>query len=138
MRRAIFAIFLSLASLGQAGSLVPGSPDQIVQVFDGQGNLMSETTFRDGRKVGRFVSFWPDGSPRVRTLYNGDVIEGEYRSWHPNGRLAELRRYSGGHPAGLQQAWTDLGELFLNFEVRNGRHYGLINSRPCLPVQGAM
>ena len=38
----------------------------------------------------------------------------------------------------MQQAWTGRGELFLNFEVRNGRHYGLVNSRPCIPVNGDM
>ena len=128
----------ALASLSQAGSLAPGSPDRIVRMFDEAGALLSETSYRDGRKVGRHVAYWPGGRPRVRALYNGDVIEGEYQSWHANGRLAELKHYEQGHEAGLQQAWTDGGELFLNFEVRNGRHYGLINSRPCDPVQGTM
>ncbi len=137
-QRIAFVLLIGLASLSQAGSLVPGSPDRVIQVFDEGGTLVSETAYRDGRKVGRYVSFWPDGGPRVRAVYAGDVIEGEYRTWHPNGRRAELKHYSAGHEAGLQQAWTDEGELFLNFEVRNGRHYGLINSKPCLPVEGAM
>ena len=122
----------------EAGRLVPGSTDRIVSEFDDSGNLLSQTSYRDGRKVGRFVSFWPDGRTRGRAFYDGDIIEGEYRSWHQNGRLADLKHYSQGHETGLQQAWTDQGELFLNFEVRNGRHYGLINSRPCLPVKGTM
>ncbi len=137
-KTAVRAALVCLATVGQAGSLVPGSPDRIVQVFDDQGSLVSETAYRDGRKVGRHVSFWPDGTTRVRTFYAGDVIEGEYRSWHPNGRLAELKHYVDGHEAGMQQAWTDKGEMYLNFEVRNGRHYGLINSKPCLPVEGGM
>ena len=138
MHRLALVVFVGLSGLSQAGSLAPGVPDRIVQVFDDHGALLSETSYRNGRKVGRHVAYWPGGGRRVRTLYNGDVIEGEYRSWHANGHLAELKHYAQGHPAGLQQAWTERGELFLNFEVRNGRHYGLINSKPCLPVQGTM
>ena len=136
MKRLVLIALASLASGLQAGSLVPGNPDRIVQVFDESGTLRSETAYRDGRKVGRHVAFWPGGGLRVRTFYDGDVIEGEYRSWHANGRLADLKHYEHGRESGLQQAWTDRGELYLNFEVRNGRHYGLINSRPCLPVDG--
>jgi antitoxin component YwqK of YwqJK toxin-antitoxin module len=138
MRGLALMITAGLAGLVQAGGLAPGHPDRIVRVFDDRGTLLSETPYFDGRKVGWHVAYWPGGGLRVRTFYDGDVIEGEYRSWHPNGRLAELKHYEGGHQVGRQQAWTDRGELFLNFEVRNGRHYGLINSRPCDPVQGSM
>jgi protein SCO1/2 len=61
--------------------------------------------------------------------------EGEYRTWHANGQLAEVRRYVSGREAGLQQSWTPEGVLYLNYEVRNGRRYGLVNSRPCAPVE---
>lgn len=138
MRRLALILVAALSGAGQAGGLVPGAPDRIVQVLDDSGSLLSQTSYRDGRKIGRHRSFWPDGRRRVEALYNGDVIEGEYRAWHANGQLAELKHYAQGHEAGLQQAWTDQGELFLNFEVRNGRHYGLVNSKPCVPVQGAM
>ena len=138
MGRLALVLIAAFASVGQAGGLVPGAPDRIVQVFDDRGALLSQTSYRDGRKIGKYVSFWPGGGRRVETVYQGDVIEGEYRAWHENGQLAELRHYAQGHEIGRQQAWTDQGELFLNFEVRNGRHYGLVNSKPCLPVQGAM
>jgi antitoxin component YwqK of YwqJK toxin-antitoxin module len=131
-------LLILLSTAAQPGNLVAGAPERIIQSFDERGRLLSETMYRDGRKTGRHVSFWPGGAPRVRTHYVDDMIEGEYRSFHQNGRIAELRRYLRGREAGLQQAWTAQGELFLNFEVRNGRHYGLINSRPCLPVEGVM
>ena len=137
-RRLALILLASLTALSHAGNLRPGGPDRIVQVFDDQGTLLSETTYRDGRKSGPFVSFWPDGRPRVKTFYVDDLIEGAYQSFHPNGQRAEWKRYSAGHEEGLQQAWTDEGELYLNFEVRNGRHFGLINSRPCLPVPGTL
>ena len=137
MHRFLLVALIGLSGFAQAGSLVPGGPDRIEQVFFENGALLSETAFRDGRKTGRHVMFWPDGKPRVRTFYVGDIIEGEYRAWHANGQLATLKHYVAGRESGMQQAWTDKGELYLNFEVRNGRHSGLINSKPCLPVDGA-
>ena len=137
MRLRFLAPLLALASVTQAGALVPGRPDRIVQVFSPAGVLLSETAFRDGRKTGLHMMVFDDGGPRVRTTFVDDRIEGEYRSWHRNGRLAQLKHYEDGREAGMQQAWTESGELYLNAEVRNGRHYGLVNSRPCQPVEGA-
>lgn len=71
-----------------------------------------------------------DARPAVQ---GSDVRNGEFRTWHSNGQLAEVRRYVNGREDGLQQSWTPEGVLFLNYEVRGGRRYGLVNSRPCLP-----
>lgn len=81
----------------------------------------------------------PVGVPGVHVR---DVRQGEFRGWHANGQLAAVRHYVDGREVGLQQSWTPEGVLFLNYEVRNGRRYGLVNSRPCLPgddnTKGAM
>jgi protein SCO1/2 len=59
------------------------------------------------------------------------VYDGEYRSWYESGHPFEVRHYRSGREEGLQQAWTDTGELYINYEARDGRHYGLLNSAPC-------
>ena len=104
MIRFVAAAFIGLAGVAQAGSLVPGGPDRIVQTFDVDGSLTSQITFRDGRKIGRHVAYWPEGGRRVETFYDGDMIQGVYRSWHRTGRLAELKHYVDGREEGLQQA----------------------------------
>jgi len=77
------------------------------------------------------------GGPVGSSAQASAVRNGEFRTWHPNGQLAEVRRYVDGREDGLQQSWTPEGVLFLNYEVRGGRRYGLINSRPCLPADEA-
>jgi hypothetical protein len=59
----------------------------------------------------------------------------ERRSFYPDGRPFELRHFFNGREEGLQQAWTEDGEPYINYEMRNGRRYGFINARPCRPVQ---
>jgi protein SCO1/2 len=77
-------------------------------------------------------TYWPDGALRTAATYKDGAYDGEYRSWYANGRPFELRHYVAGHEAGLQQAWSDTGVLYINYEARNGRHYGMENSTPCV------
>jgi protein SCO1 len=55
----------------------------------------------------------------------------EKRTYYPSGRLYEVRHLVDGREEGLQQAWTEDGQLYINYEMRNGRRYGVINPRPC-------
>jgi hypothetical protein len=59
----------------------------------------------------------------------------ERRTFYPSGRPYEVRHFFAGREEGLQQAWTEHGELYVNYEMRNGRRYGFINARPCAPVK---
>jgi len=84
---------------------------------------------------GRRQQFWPDGGLKSDVTYRDDAYEGEYRTWYATGRPFELRHYVDGHESGLQQSWTESGELYLNYEVRDGRRFGLVNATPCNEVR---
>ncbi len=88
----------------------------------------------DGRRNGIVETYWPNGQLRTRVQYAGDVFHGEYRTWTIEGRPYEVKHFANGREAGLQQAWDDRGELYLNYEVRDGRRYGMANAKPCLPA----
>ena len=79
-------------------------------------------------------TFWPNGVRRSAGEYLGEFRHGEYRTWRQDGSPYELRHYEHGRESGLQQSWSDDGRLYLNYEVRNGRRYGFINSMPCQPA----
>jgi hypothetical protein len=59
----------------------------------------------------------------------------ERRTFYPSGRPYEVRHFFNGREEGPQQAWTEDGELYINYDMRNGRRYGFINPRPCTPVK---
>jgi hypothetical protein len=61
----------------------------------------------------------------------------ERRTYYPSGKPYEVRHFYNGREQGVQQAWTEDGELYINYEMRNGRRYGAINARPCAPPKGA-
>jgi protein SCO1 len=123
--RGITAAFILLAQLPGIGA------DRIEVTRYADGNLASVQAWRGGRKAGTHATWWPSGAVRLAAHYADDVYDGEYRTFHETGRPYELRHYSAGREAGLQQSWTADGVLFLNYEVRKGRRYGMVNARPC-------
>ena len=86
------------------------------------------------RHVERRSTYWPNGLLKTQADYVGDLRQGEYRTWREDGTLYELRHYDRGRESGVQQSWERDGTLFLNYEMRNGRRYGYVNAKPCLPA----
>lgn len=82
-------------------------------------------------REGRSQTYWPGGVLKSDITYRNDVYDGEYRTFYPSGAPYELRHYRSGHEDGLQQSWTEDGTRYLNYEVRDGRRYGLVNASPC-------
>ena len=80
---------------------------------------------------------WPNGTRRTEATLKNGAYEGEYRSWYASGAPFELRHYAGGHEAGLQQAWSEAGKRYINYEARDGRHYGMENATPCVSAEKA-
>ncbi|MFK7957743.1 MAG: hypothetical protein AB8B96_16710, partial [Lysobacterales bacterium] len=62
--------------------------------------------------------------------------DGESWAWYEDGKKFKVSRFNMGQPLGLQQAWRKNGKLFRNFEMRNGRLYGLNNANLCLDLEG--
>jgi antitoxin component YwqK of YwqJK toxin-antitoxin module len=77
--------------------------------------------------------YHPNGVMRLEAELRDGVFDGSYRTWYASGKPYELRNYANGREEGRQQSWTEDGTLFLNYEMRNGRRYGLVNARPCEP-----
>lgn len=128
-------MLIVLIAAGLAGPAPRGAAafDTVEQRY-ADGHLQSRTQYLRGKKVGRFETWWPNGSQRSSVEYLDDVYHGEYRTWSKDGKAYELKHFYLGREAGLQQAWDENGELYLNYEVRNGRRYGMLNAKPCLPA----
>jgi protein SCO1 len=102
-----------------------------VVVLNAADRSLPHTFTAAAKRNGHAQTFWPNGRLKSDVTYRNDAYEGEYRTWYASGAPYELRHYVGGHEQGVQQSWTERGELYLNYEVRNGRRYGLVNATPC-------
>ena len=81
---------------------------------------------------GRLQRRWPNGRLRSDATYRDGVYDGEVLTWYESGLPYQRRHFERGHEHGVQQAWTDRGAMYVNYEVRGGRRFGLLNSTPCV------
>lgn len=80
------------------------------------------------------LEYWPNGRLRLEAHLRHDRFHGSYRTFYASGQPFEVRHYVQGREEGRQQSFTETGDVFLNYEVWQGRRYGYLNARPCMPV----
>jgi hypothetical protein len=80
------------------------------------------------------LEYWPNGQVRLEAHLRHDRFHGSYLTYYASGQPFEVRHYVQGREEGRQQSFTETGDLFLNYDVWQGRRYGFLNARPCLPV----
>ena len=98
------------------------------------GRLHSSRCFDRGTKQGLQIGYWPNGELRFRYVAESGVYAGTYASWHENGQQGALRHFVAGRESGAQKTWDRSGTLLSNYVVRDGRRYGLLDSKPCFTV----
>ena len=118
--------------------LVHGVVDGTERRWFSNGRPESVRTFEDGRKVGIHVGWWPNGARRFRTRYVADSFDGANEAWYETSVRSQRLEYVTGREEGRQQMWAPDGTLIVNYEMRAGRRYGLINAKPCIPSSGGM
>jgi antitoxin component YwqK of YwqJK toxin-antitoxin module len=138
MKRLLICMILGGASANvwPAAAHTASTSSRVEREWYPSGQLLAETTYWRGERNGSHRRWWPDGRLQVDARYVDDVRHGVYRTFHASGAPYELRHFRAGHEDGTQQSWTADGELYLNYDVRAGKRYGLINATPCNEVPG--
>ena len=66
--------------------------------------------------------------------YRKGKLHGEQKRWYDTGELFQISNINMGVEEGMQQAFRKNGKLFINYEARNGKHYGLKRSMLCVEL----
>lgn len=110
---------------------IDGKPDGLQMEFYRGGLKMSERWFKDGKKEGIYLSWYPNGNKKAECNFSEGEYQGALREWTETGVLIREMNYKKGHESGRQQAWDSEGKQLANYEVRNGRTYGLTGVKGC-------
>jgi antitoxin component YwqK of YwqJK toxin-antitoxin module len=93
---------------------------------------MSEDRFYiAGKKEGKHRAWWPDGKPQFEFHVHEDAYEGELKEWNSKGLLIRQFHYQNGQEVGSQRLWWDDSTVRANYEIRDGKKYGLIGIKLC-------
>lgn len=160
--RSVPDIEVDRGSLTMVGAVLyrHGTPFSGYAVARQAGRIVSRTPLLEGREHGRAVAWYPNGAKRFEKhyvhgnregthrgwwdngrpqfvyRYVGDLFEGEQVAFYRNGVRSELRHYTNGREEGQQRFWNDAGRVVANYAMVNGKRYGIVGRRDCVPVRG--
>jgi antitoxin component YwqK of YwqJK toxin-antitoxin module len=102
--------------------------------FDG-GRHKSIRFYHNGKMEGEHLGWYANGQRRFVYHFSNDVFHGSVKEWAMNGNPYREFNYVDGQERGRQKMWEADGRLKANYEVRNGRKYGLAGSKNCSSIK---
>jgi antitoxin component YwqK of YwqJK toxin-antitoxin module len=97
--------------------------------------LRVESFYSQNKLVGTYRNWWENGVLSEESNYENGVKQGVEKQWYPNEQLAKFRNLVDGDESGMQQAWLETGALYVNYEAKNGRIFGLLRSNLCYQLE---
>lgn len=98
------------------------------------GKINARRYFHAGEKDSVHTGWWESGQPRFVYHFRNGRYEGWFKEWYASGkRLKEVWYENGEEKRG--SGWRENGKLYMSFEVRNGRMYGLVNPNLCYSLK---
>jgi len=111
-----------------------GKREGIARKWSENGVLRIESHYKNNRLDSVYKSWWENGVLSAQTNYANGIKQGE-KEWYPSGQLAKLRQLIDGKENGLQKAWLKNGTLYINYEAKNGRIFGMRKANSCYELK---
>ncbi len=122
-------------TLGERLGYYNGKREGIAKKWSENGVLRIESYYTNNRLDSIYKTWWENGLLASQTMYKNGVKQGEEKEWYANGQLAKLRILVDGKEEGLQKAWLQNGKLYVNYEAKNGRIFGMRRANSCYKLE---
>jgi antitoxin component YwqK of YwqJK toxin-antitoxin module len=112
-----------------------GKKEDIAKIWFSNGVLKVESLYNQNQLTGSYKAWWDNGVLASEAIYEKGKLQGVEKKWFKNGELAKLRNLDGGMEKGLQQAWLKNGKMYVNYEAKNGRIFGMRRANSCYKLE---
>lgn len=112
-----------------------GKREGIARRWTKNGKLQVESYYKNNRLSGEYKSWWENDTLASLSYYKEGVLQGLEKKWYSNGQLAKLRTLVDGKENGFQKAWLANGTLYVNYEAKNGRIFGMKRANSCYRLE---
>ncbi|MFP4845717.1 toxin-antitoxin system YwqK family antitoxin [Winogradskyella sp. PE311] len=99
------------------------------------GNKKKVAYYSNNKLNGKKMNYYENGTVVTEFNYVDGIPQGVQKTWFPNGQLAKKRILNKGVEEGLQQAWLENGKLYVNYEAKNGRIFGMLRANSCYKLE---
>ena len=120
-------------TLAESVGYYNGKKEGLAQRWYADG-LLSKQSYYKANRLDGLVRNWspnPKAVLIVESNYQDGARHGVQKRWYPNGQLLRKTHFNSGKEEGLQQAWLENGKIYINYEARNGRTFGLRKAKLC-------
>jgi antitoxin component YwqK of YwqJK toxin-antitoxin module len=83
--------------------------------------LVTEGTYKDGRRDGPWITYHPSGQKAAETLFKADRKDGKEQTWYPSGKKMLEAEYKNGLLHGVATMWNEQGAVVLTREYKEGK-----------------
>ncbi len=112
-----------------------GKKEGLHRSWYANGQLREERYYASNRKDGEHKGWYEDGSPRFVFHFVSGVYHGRCEEFYLDGSLYTQFNYEMGRESGSQKMWEPDGSIRANYVVKDGARYGIIGSKRCVTVE---
>lgn len=107
-----------------------GKEQGIKETFYPNGLCESKRWYTKGEKDSLNRGWWLNGNIKYEYHFNKGEYEGYFTEWYENGNIMQRILYVKGEElSGM--GWRQSGKLYMNYILKNGRRFGLVNANLC-------
>lgn len=99
------------------------------------GLLREIANYKLGKKHGGQIGYWLNGTIRFKHQFLLDSLNGNQMDWTDRGILWRDVNFNNGKEVGWQRIYTENGKLRNNYQVINGRRYGMLQGEKCDSIE---
>lgn len=93
--------------------------------YDGRGNRYAEFNYKEGKKNGLTYLWYPNGSLDTISTWTNGMMEGDFQSFHQNGKMHLRTFYRKGQFHGKLREWDPTGQIITDCNYVLGQRHGL-------------
>lgn len=113
---------------------VNGKEEGEQQSFFPDGKILEKRFYHKGEKNGTEIGWWENSNKRFEYHFTNGIYNGDYKEWYEDGKPLRWIHYTNGKDD-WGKGWRETGKLFMNYEMKNGRRYGIVNSNLCYTIK---
>lgn len=112
-----------------------GKKQGIAKTWSTNGVLRVASHYHQNRLHGDYKSWWENGTLGMQAYYTDGKKQGVEAQWYATGQKSKQLYYVDGHQNGMQKAWLKNGKLYVNYEAKHGRTFGLMRANSCYKLE---
>jgi len=115
-------------------SFYKGKEEGWTLFFYEDGTLAEKRYYHLGEKDSVHTGWWQNGKPRFEYHFKQGLYNGNYKEWYSSGQGYKHILYINGKDE-WGKGWRESGKMFMNYTMKDGRRYGIVNSNLCYTIK---